>query len=435
MAPSNDALAASMSVHSTHGLTAAHTLSEPAGAHHRRRQALLDLRSGRTQDALAAIRAELRLGEDSVRWLSAEITAAMNARDLSVAGILAGELAVFQRGSPRYPGAGTQAPEQVLSLPKLHHDIAQYRYLREQGVLGADFDATIAAHEAIAERYRALGDNTRVPLSVEDLATIGDSYGRIVHLAAADRTDGPALSAHWNRDVAQHAYLDHRPGVIVIDDFLSAEALARLNHFCLQSTCWFGNRYANGRLGAFLFSGFNAPLLLQIAEEIRDALPRVINDRHPLRQLWAFKNTGELPADSTIHADFAAVNVNFWITPEDANLDPDSGGMVIYDIDAPASWDFATYNERIDIIRDYLAVRQPRVIRVPYRQNRAVIFNSDLFHATEAVRFRPGYLNHRINVTMLYGDRNDDHHHPPSDDSSGAFTPGWRSAAFSRSRR
>jgi hypothetical protein len=435
VALSTDAFAASTFPHPAQRLTAARSLFEPARADARRRQALLDLHCGRTQDALAAIRAELPLGEDSVRWLSAAITAAMTARDLSVAGILAGELAAFQRGSAHYPGAGAQAHEQMLTLPKLRHDIAQYRYLRALDVLDADFDAIIAAHETVAERHRALGDNARVPLSAEDLAAIGDTYGRIVHLATADRTDSPALSTHWNRDAAQRAYLEHRPGVIVIDDFLSAEALARLNRFCLQSTCWFGNRYANGRLGAFLFSGFNAPLLLQIAEEIRDALPRVIDDRHPLRQLWAFKNTGELPADSTIHADFAAVNVNFWITPEDANLDPDSGGMVIYDIDAPASWDFATYNERIDIIRDYLAVRQPRVIRVPYRQNRAVIFNSDLFHATEAVRFRPGYLNHRINVTMLYGDRNDDQHHPPSHDSGGAVTPSWRSAAFSRSRR
>lgn len=400
----------------------------------RRRQALIDLRHGRMPEALAAIRDELRHSADGVRWLGAAITDAMAAPDLSAAGMLAGELAAFQHGIARDPAAAAQTPEPMLSLPKLRHDIAQYRYLREQGVLDATFDATIAAHEAVAERHSALGDNARAPLSQEDLAAIGDSYGRIVHLADAGRTGAPALSTRWDRDAAQHAYLDRRPGVVVIDDFLSDEALARLNRFCLRSTCWFGNRYANGRLGAFLFSGFNAPLLLQIAEEIRDALPRVIDDRHPLRQLWAFKNTGELPADSTIHADFAAVNVNFWITPGDANADPDSGGMVIYDIDAPASWDFATYNERIDIIRDYLALRRPRVIRVPYRQNRAVIFNSDLFHATEAVRFHPGYTRHRINVTMLYGDRNDDHHHPPAEDRAGDGTPAWRSAAFSRSR-
>jgi hypothetical protein len=34
-----------------------------------------------------------------------------------------------------------------------------------------------------------------------------------------------------------------------------------------------------------------------------------------------------------------------------------------------------------------------------------VIFDSDLFHETDAIHFRDGYENRRINVTMLYGRR------------------------------
>ncbi len=44
---------------------------------------------------------------------------------------------------------------------------------------------------------------------------------------------------------------------------------------------------------------------------------------------------------------------------------------------------------------------------IPYRYNRAIIFDSDLFHTTPALRFRSGYENRRINVTLLYGDRHD----------------------------
>ena len=40
-----------------------------------------------------------------------------------------------------------------------------------------------------------------------------------------------------------------------------------------------------------------------------------------------------------------------------------------------------------------------------YRANRAVIFDSDLFHATDRPVFRDGYLNRRINITFLYGRR------------------------------
>jgi hypothetical protein len=40
---------------------------------------------------------------------------------------------------------------------------------------------------------------------------------------------------------------------------------------------------------------------------------------------------------------------------------------------------------------------------VPYAANRAAIFSSRLFHASDAPRFAPGYESHRINVTLLYG--------------------------------
>jgi hypothetical protein len=34
-----------------------------------------------------------------------------------------------------------------------------------------------------------------------------------------------------------------------------------------------------------------------------------------------------------------------------------------------------------------------------------VIFDSDLFHKTDQIAFKDGYLNRRINVTLLYGRR------------------------------
>lgn len=45
------------------------------------------------------------------------------------------------------------------------------------------------------------------------------------------------------------------------------------------------------------------------------------------------------------------------------------------------------------------------MIRVPHKQNRCVIFNSNLFHRTDTLRFTPGYETRRINLTLLFGDR------------------------------
>jgi len=401
----------------------------------RRHLALALVRLGRPRESIALFRAELAEAGDGAAWLGAAISRAMQEVDLSVAGELAAILAALERGSEWYPPAAVGPPPPLadlqISVPKLEHDLAQLRYLRELGVLDTSFDELIEAYAGAAQRHAPLGDNACAALGPDDVHPLGRAYGRLVHVASAPRIDA-ALSASWDRARVQHLYCAQRPGVVVIDDFLTERALASLRRFCLESTVWSGNRYADGRLGSLFFAGFNCPLLMQLAEEIRDALPALIGPRHPLRQLWGFKYTRPLPADSTVHADFAAVNVNFWITPSAANLDEGSGGMVIYDLDAPPSWDFATDNERIDVIRAYLAHHQPRAIRVPYRQNRAVIFNSDLFHATEAVQFRPAYDSQRINVTMLYGERNLDQHHPPRSELS---PTAWRSRAFARSRR
>ncbi len=150
-------------------------------------------------------------------------------------------------------------------------------------------------------------------------------------------------------------------------------------------------------------SGFAQPLILQIADELATAFPKIFR-RLPLIQAWAFKYDSALRGIG-VHADFAAVNVNFWITPDEANRDPQRGGLVIWDQPAPLSWDFAKYNRETGAIREFLAQSGAKSLTVPHRANRAVIFDSDLFHETDEIAFEEGYLNRRINITFLYGRR------------------------------
>jgi hypothetical protein len=406
----------------------------------RRRMALDLVRQGRMEHAAELSRLVLEGKADGRRWLADAVVAAMEERDLTFAGDLAIILAGIERGSEWCPswmnGSTRPVPDARLSLGKLHHDLKQFQHLRQLGICDLPFDEIIRAYEASVQRLLSLGPRARVPLTTEDERTVGRAFGRLVHVANVPRVSR-ALSSSWDSRRAERLYLERRPSVVVIDNFLTAEALHGLLQFCQDSTIWCGNRYAHERFSALFFTGFNAPVILQIAEEIRDAFPTVIGDRHPLRQLWAFKNTGFLPSDSTIHADFAAINVNFWITPHAANLDPASGGMIVYDLEAPLSWTFRQYNEQPDLICALIAQHRPRIVRIPYRQNRAIIFNSDLFHATDAVCFRPGHLDSRINVSMLYGDRRLDEHHAEPELLPGKVpvSAAWRSAALSRGRR
>ena len=71
-------------------------------------------------------------------------------------------------------------------------------------------------------------------------------------------------------------------------------------------------------------------------------------------------------------------------------------------------WDFARYNSDEAAIRTFMAEKDAKPIVVPHRANRAVIFDSDLFHETDKILvFQDGYENRRINVTLLYGRRVD----------------------------
>ena len=127
--------------------------------------------------------------------------------------------------------------------------------------------------------------------------------------------------------------------------------------------------------------------------------------------MWAYKydslrhSTDSSVTGINVHADFAAVNVNFWITPSQSNLNEESGGLIVYDVEAPVSWDFETYNSDQALIRKELETKNGVASVIPYRGNRIVIFNSNLFHETDSYKFKEGYENRRINVTMLFGER------------------------------
>jgi hypothetical protein len=179
----------------------------------------------------------------------------------------------------------------------------------------------------------------------------------------------------------------------------------------LESTIWFQVK-KSGYLGAYLKEGLANPLIIKIAEELRKKFPKIFKD-HPINQIWAYKydsrakNTNSPLRGINVHADFAAINVNFWITPNEANLNPESGGLIVYDVEAPKDWDFKTYNNNEQKIREELKKSKGNTKVIPYNENRAVIFNSNLFHETDSYEFKVGYENRRINVTLLYGRRED----------------------------
>lgn len=288
------------------------------------------------------------------------------------------------------------------SVSKLEHDIEQIQYLQDRHAIknGA---ALLDAYRTVQRQLPKPEPGSRlIDLDGESRKMIGSTYNRLWHLADAPEVPGGAVST-LDQAAIEADYHGRKPGIAWLDGLLTREALRSLRKFCLESTVWFTDTYANGYLGAFAEDGFVCPLLLQIGRELPRRLPGIFGD-HPLLKIWAFKY-GSVPDGIALHADFAAVNVNFWITPDEANLDSNSGGLVVWDKEAPAEWDFGTYNLDQQAMTKFINETGAVAHRIPHRQNRAVIFNSDLIHRTDDIRFRPGYANRRINVTFLYGER------------------------------
>ena len=300
---------------------------------------------------------------------------------------------------------GRPVPVATLYASRIKHDAEQIRYLTERGLCEQPDSRYRETLVALRQRALRSGEgNPRIHLSQEEAQALAPSVNRILHYADNPALPQGALNPELDVEDVERRYNASHPEIIYIDALLRPEALKALRQFCRESTIW-KKDYEDGYIGAFLGEGFSSPLLLQVAEELRATFPGIFH-QHRLLQAWAFKqDSARRPLK--IHADAAAVNVNFWITPDEANLDPASGGLIVWDKEAPREWNFKAYNSTAfqPKIREFLKQSNASPVKVPYRTNRALVFNSDLFHESDTCTFRDDYESRRINITFLYGRR------------------------------
>ena len=290
---------------------------------------------------------------------------------------------------------------------KLNHDIEQVRWLIETGRVDEGWSVIADAYASVGQTLYGGHEETLEgrALDATMMKAIGRWYNRPIHVVDCPAIEAGAISPDWSAAEVEGRYQDVDPGVTWIDGLLTSDALHQLRQFCLGSTIWTDFKYSGGYVGTALPNGFANGLLLQIARELRERLPNTLGP-HPLRQLWAYKYDQELTGIG-VHADSAAVNVNFWITPDEANLDPSSGGLRVWRKCAPLEWDFEAFNRRPEHLMQWVKQSGAEEVCIPHRCNRAVLFDSNLVHRTDDFRFAPGYENRRINITMLFGKRGD----------------------------
>ena len=223
------------------------------------------------------------------------------------------------------------------------------------------------------------------------------------HIYHAPKLSGSALNPDKDWNQVEIEYLNSAKQIMYIDDFLSKEAIKELREFSLVSKVWI-HQMPNKYLGAFSDSGFISPLHIQIGTELQKKLPNLFG-KYKIGKFWGFKYDTTLGKGIGIHADFAYLNLNFWITPDEYNNNKNKGGLKVYDAPAPEDWSFGKYNNNTKNIYKFLSEKNAKCTNIPYKFNRAVLFNSAYFHETDEINFKDKYEGRRINITYLFGTR------------------------------
>jgi tetratricopeptide (TPR) repeat protein len=314
----------------------------------------------------------------------------------------------YRRALPDFVAAAElrrqEHPPETYSIPAHFalHNIEQLDHLR---TIGSDdvHEFPDVPTEEIQGLRRQLTDIIDGAKAKAPTVSVHGRNGRILADLPYMRVSEQKLPQYLNPDVdyghIQQAFLTGGQKIQVIDDFLTPAALEQVQKFCLESTVW-RHAYKFGYMGAFPEDGFASISLFAIAEELQTALGEAL-DGHRLSQWWGFAYDANLPG-TDIHADDADVTLNLWITPDSANLDSSTGGIKVWNKRAPKDWSFDDYNSGGDRVREFLQSQKAEPTVVPYRANRAVLFEGHLFHQTDGFTFASGFTNRRRNLTFLF---------------------------------
>jgi hypothetical protein len=348
------------------------------------------------ENALTVVAADPR--DHSARVLLARVRTALDEGDAALADFRAALELARSQTAPASGGPIDLPAHQAL------HNLEQLIYLEQVDNLapGTLLPVGTGLREVAQRKLNQMldaagGEIPTIPL--------GGQYGRMLADPPLVMHDESPPSVCLNRrddwgDVVQAFAGESRgKGIACVDHLLTPEALAQLQRFCLRSTVW-RRPYPPGYIGANPESGFFSPLLLQIAAELRQAIPELLGEHH-LSYWWSFVCQHQRPGID-IHADQSDISLNFWITPDSANLQPGCGGLDVWNVAAPADWTFHDYNFGVRDIRAFLQQEGARQTSFAYAENRALLFRGSIFHQTAALRFAEGFENRRRNVTMLF---------------------------------
>lgn len=149
-----------------------------------------------------------------------------------------------------------------------------------------------------------------------------------------------------------------------------------------------------------IYHDYAAVNFLEYRQEInliKDKIP-LLKDVSYLRA-WSFiyKNfsRGVLP-----HADPSMYTLSIWVSDDKSILDWRENGLNIYTV-KPVAENNNNYSSGHEYI--YSIIKDTQPVKIPYRYNRAILFDSAYIHSSDCVSMKTGLDNRRVSYTYLFG--------------------------------
>jgi hypothetical protein len=116
---------------------------------------------------------------------------------------------------------------------------------------------------------------------------------------------------------------------------------------------------------------------------------------------WAIMHAENEPG--VAHWDRGNVILNLWLTPDEHNLDRNSGGVVLFNAKRGAvSASYQQLRQRWSRATPASSMPGPSVT-IPYRYNCALLFDAGTLHQTDSLNFRNGTpASCRLNLAICF---------------------------------
>ncbi|MFC3685992.1 tetratricopeptide repeat protein [Hydrogenophaga luteola] len=208
--------------------------------------------------------------------------------------------------------------------------------------------------------------------------------------------EGSSLSTRAREALTSYSLMPK--SVLVIDDFLTPQALQSVRNSALSHANW--RRSSSGHEAvADLSDGLVSATLLRAAHEVRTMLA-IARPELAVSAIWHYRYFGN-DVPPVPHADDGDISVNLWLTPQEYCLDNTGGGLTVFDAVAPQSYFSADSKQQARLLAQDI-VGASNGTAVPYRFNRAVVFHGRSIHQTQPYRFGHSPEARRMNLTFLY---------------------------------